>query len=122
MSYYIRNPQRPLDKNHDFLVEEIKKEFENEIDRLPDPVIDVSVPLIIEDHPYNSDRLHVYVIWDKWSQIREEHRASAIIDAYELKFGLDIVKRLSIVLGLFLHEAVDMGVLEGKTRGSYRYE
>ncbi|MCK4658901.1 MAG: hypothetical protein KAV82_05205 [Phycisphaerae bacterium] len=67
-------------------------------------------PVIMHEQLQGSDRLHVYVIWDRWDSVRDEHRAAAILDAYKEHFGEEIMQRVSIALGLTQEEADAMGI------------
>jgi len=104
MSYIKRSPRRELDPSHDELV----KSLVDEIAAGPTG----TGPRIIEEAVHGSDRLHVYVDWDDWKNVKEEHRSAAILDAYRQAPGLgdDAVRRVTIAMGLTSEESKALGI------------
>jgi hypothetical protein len=68
-------------------------------------------PHIIEGTLRHSDRLELWVVWTRWSGVREEHRTAAILDAYEKSFGVEKAQRVVIALGVTPEEARELGVI-----------
>lgn len=103
---FYDDPNREHDQNHEemvrLLVEEIGQGRAG------------TGPQIIQQQVQGSDRLHVYVIWDRWPGVLEEHRSAAILDAYREHFGESTMSRVSIAMGLTPAEAEAMGITAPK--------
>ena len=110
MAYVKRQRQRNQDPNHEYLVGCLVKEFSKKMSQLA--LATESDPVIIEEQMRNSDRLQVYVIWAAWSDVQEEHRSAAILDAYERHFRQVYASRIVIALGLTPPEAKKLGIQE----------
>ena len=102
MPYRTEKPRRDVHPDHaqfdDTLVEEMKL---GENGNGPD---------IIEQQVRNSNRTHVYVIWNGWAGVREEQRSAAILDAYTRHFGDERMRRVSIAMGLTPDEVQSLGI------------
>lgn len=101
MPFFREKPGQDRDAKHGELVKALIKEFDRE---------QGDGPVIIEEPVQASDLLHVYVIWDRFRDVREEHRSAAILDAYQQQFGEETMKRVSIAMGLTQAEADAMGI------------
>jgi hypothetical protein len=86
------------------LVEELARELKKHEGK-PGP----GIPDVYEEEQPYGDSLHVTVIWDKWSDVREEERGAIILDAYE-QAKKDDVPRITMVLGLTPDEAKRLGI------------
>lgn len=103
MPFYTHKRTHARDPNHAELVSLLVKEITGGATN--------QGPTIIQEEVQGSDRLHVYVIWDEWGSVRDEHRASAILDAYKEAFDEETMQRVSIALGLTQEEADAMGII-----------
>ena len=101
MPFYKEQPGQHRDANHNELVEAIVAEFDRQ---------EGDGPVIIQEAVQASDRLHVFVIWDRFRNVREEHRSAAILDAYQQHFGEETMLRVAIAMGLTQAEADAMGI------------
>ncbi len=90
------------------LVNDIAEEL-----RLQQPEGSPDAPLIIEEEARYTDRIHVTVIWDRWSQIGPEERSRIILQAYETVRGPGTFLNLTSALGLTHAEAKKLGVENG---------
>lgn len=111
MPYTKRQPRRDLDPDHEQLVQALVQEFKQR-SLVRDAINYGQLPVIIEEQMRGSDRLRVYVIWPRWSTVREDHRSEAILDAYEREQGREVARRIVIALGLTPDEAKELGVQE----------
>ena len=103
MPYYdIDEPHRDLDPRHDELVKLLVAEM--------DKGAEGTGPTIIDQRVMNSDRRHVYVIWDDWKDVVEDHRSAAILDAYGEKHGKEQMLKVSIAMGLTSQESEALGI------------
>ncbi len=112
MPYVKKTTRANVAPNHEDLVEAIKNEFSPKT--LAQEAFEMSLPryetpCIIEGTLRHSDKLEVYVVWDGWKDIREDHRTTAILDAYEREFP---EKRVVIALGVTPEEGKELGVIE----------
>ncbi len=102
MPYKTEGPRREVHPDHAQFVDTLVEEM-----RLGDKG---NGPDILEQRVRNSDRLHVYVIWNKWADVREEQRSAAILDAYTRHFGDEKMRQMSIAMGLTPDEAKSLGI------------
>lgn len=111
MPYIQRKLDRDLDPKHFELVETLRRELQPPT--LGSNLINVlSAPVIIEEQMRNSNYLQVFVKWDRWLGVRENHRTAAILDAYEKALGTGYAARIVMALGLTSAEAAELGVRE----------
>ena len=66
-------------------------------------------PNIYEDEQRYTDSLHVTVVWNKWSEVPMEDRAAIILDAYHDAGMDDVMRRITIALGVTPDEAKKLG-------------
>ena len=115
MPYYQIIAKRPTSDKHYFFVQKISEELKKGLLPEPKAYSEAFVPIIIEERNpvLNSDspKLHIYVIWEEWKGIVEEHRATAIINSYTEVFGEKYSNRISIACGFLLDEAKELGVI-----------
>lgn len=71
--------------------------------RAPNP--SASEPVILEEADRSGQVVHVYVIWEAWSQIDRVVRGEIIMDAAERVKTRDQVLNISIAMGLTPEEA-----------------
>ena len=71
--------------------------------------VDSEKPLIIKDTPRN--RIHIFVVWDKWEGVGMEDRGEIIMSAFKEieRDELELLK-VSIVMGLTKKEAPRFGI------------
>lgn len=106
MPYKKIIPVRPV---HDpALVNDIAQEL-----RLQQSEGSPDAPLIIEEESRYTDRIHVTVIWDRWSHIGPEERSRIILEAYETVRGPGTFLSLTSALGLTRADAKKLGVEDG---------
>jgi hypothetical protein len=67
-------------------------------------------PTVFENRIGQTDALNVFVIWDRWGEIRRDERSKIIIDAYK-RIDEGKSERVAIATGATLDEAIAMGVL-----------
>jgi hypothetical protein len=114
MPYEQRTSNVNVAPNHEHLVEAVSREF---TDRTAPTLSETAMgreyrrPHIIEGVIRNTDRLEVYVVWEGWAGVREEHRTAAILDAYKRAPDPGKVKRVVIALGVTPDEARNLGVI-----------
>lgn len=111
MPRIIKSPKLDVDANHEELVNGILNEFHAET---PGKFLTdwrgIDTPVILEQQMVRSERLRVYVVWERWRGVREDHRTNAIIGAYERKLGPAYAGRIVIALGLTVDEAYELGL------------
>lgn len=90
------------------LVNDIAQEL-----RLQQPEGPPDAPFIIEEESLYTDRVHVTVIWDRWSQVGPEERSRIILEAYETVRGPGTFLNLTSALGLTHADAKKLGVENG---------
>ncbi len=106
MPYKKITPSRPIMDSS--LVNDIAQEL-----RLQQSEGSPGAPLIIEEEARYTDRIHVTVIWDRWSQVGPEERSRIILEAYETVRGPGTFLTLTSALGLTHAEAKKLGVENG---------
>ncbi len=111
---YHRNwqPPREVAGNHEWLVSSIAEEL-NPQETMNQRIARESTadrPDIYERTIRNTDRVRVYVVWAKWSGVREDYRTAAILDAYERALGTDAAQRVIVALGVMPEEAKELGI------------
>jgi hypothetical protein len=111
MSYVKRPLRRDLAPDHESLVRELIQELKPQT-LAQAAMKDKNAPVIIEEQMRNSDRLQVYVKWEKWAGVREDHRGAAILDAFEKALGQEYARRIIIAMGVTPEEAEDLGIQE----------
>ena len=111
MPYVKRPRRRDLDPNHAQLVGVLRQELKPKT-LVQDVFKDKNAPVIIEEQMRSSERLQIYVTWAGWSGVREDHRTSAILDAYEQELGPEYARRIVVAMGLTPDEAKELGVQE----------
>jgi len=112
MPYEQRTSPPSVAPNHDDLVGAITTEFTSPPkSNIQKRAAQFCIPHIIEAVIRNTDRLEVYVVWDKWSGIPEEHRTNAILDAYKKAPDPGKVNRVVIALGVTPDEARNLGII-----------
>jgi len=82
-----------------------------ELDRNEDrPVkLPYEEPLILEDPVPRSQLMHVYVLWKRWENVKDElERSSIILDAYAQSRGEQAARNISVALGLTPTQAESM--------------
>ena len=89
---------------HPELVEELAKEMKKSgVSSTP------TIPTVYEEEQRYSKKLHVSVIWSKWTSVPMEERGAIILDAY-VRAGLEEeMRRITVALGLTPEEAERMG-------------
>ena len=53
---------------------------------------------------------HLYVIWDRWTELSQSERSEVIMDAYEATHDRQQVLTVTIAMGLTAKEAERMGI------------
>ncbi len=76
--------------------------------REPQPI---GQPIILEEQTPETKTMRVYVIWDLWEECPRELRSDIILDAYGEARGDKIKQEITLVLGVTVPEAADMGLL-----------
>ena len=71
----------------------------------------VAVPIIVEEEQRLTDRLHVYVIWDKWKAVEDTERGAVILDAYEQALGREKALQVILAMGVTPQEAGTLGIV-----------
>lgn len=71
---------------------------------------DQSQPVIIEESGGANQPLHVYVIWDEWSDLDMVDRSEIIMDACAERYGRDQSLNVTVAMGLTSVEADRMGI------------
>lgn len=67
-------------------------------------------PMIYEQ-TFAEGRLQTTVVWDEWSALSLEDRSSNILEAYAKAFGAEFRKKIVLVNGLTVPEAISAGML-----------
>jgi hypothetical protein len=79
-----------------------------------DPKQDSKEPIIIEDTQKNRGSRHLFVIWEAWKDLNQEHRSEMIMDVYE-----NLLKKqnrekdifdVTVAMGLTAEEAQRLGI------------
>ena len=109
MPYVKRERQRELSPDHERLVSALIREMRPKT-LVEDVFADRDAPKIIEEKMRHSDRLQVFVIWNQWLGVREDHRTAAILSAYERELGQEYARRVVIALGVTPDEATELGI------------
>lgn len=113
MPYEQRTSPPSVAPNHAKFVAAIAKEFSTPpLSPIQIRAAQFCLPHIIEGVIRNTDRLEVYVVWDDWAGVSEEHRTSAILEAYRQAADPTKVNRIVIALGLTPDEAMNLGVIQ----------
>lgn len=106
MPRYIRTSAARRSPKHDRLVSRLAQEFRTAGESL--------MPLILEDHLPVTKSRHVHVIWDAWSGIPDEDRATIIVDAYAKAEGEPAASEVTVADGVTPQEALALGLLPFK--------
>ena len=113
MPYEQRTGAASRAPNHDALVSQLVAEF---LPSLASGLTEAALglkykrPNIIEGQIRNTDRLEVYVVWEGWVGVSEEHRTNAILDAYR-EGQPKKIDRIVIALGVTPEEAKNLGII-----------
>jgi len=67
-------------------------------------------PDIREESQRHSSRVHVYVIWDRWADVRETDRGAIILDAFEQAFDQQRAMQIAVAMGVTHAEAQNLGI------------
>lgn len=67
-------------------------------------------PLIIERKVAQTERLHVFVIWDRWREVPPADRSGIIFDAYD-HAEPSTSERISIAMGVTTEEGMRLNLL-----------
>lgn len=111
MPYYSRKPKSQTDARHTVLVKALVGELKKGPTTGPGGGVAVqNAPVIIEEAMSPGQSVHVYVIWDEWASVTEEHRSAAILDAYDEAKGKTAMMNISIAMGLTPTEADRLGI------------
>lgn len=62
-------------------------------------------PVIVEEHDAVGRLIHVYVVWDEWSNLEADERSEIVLDACEKVKGRTATLDLTIAMGLTSLEA-----------------
>ena len=67
-------------------------------------------PVILEEKDREGRLVHVYVVWDAWSQVERTERSEIVMDAAEKVLPQPRVMDITIAMGLTREEAMRMGL------------
>ncbi len=67
-------------------------------------------PLIVEEEIRGSSRFRVYVLWDRWTSVKDDERSQIILEAYQNAYGAEKMLNASLVLGVTAIEAKQLGI------------
>lgn len=67
-------------------------------------------PVILEEGGGANQPLHLYVIWDDWSELSMVERSEIIMDAYEEIHGAGSGMHVTVAMGLTSAEADRLGI------------
>ena len=67
-------------------------------------------PLVFEDPPKPKPITRLYVVWDDWSDMRQQDRSEVILNAYERSKGTAAALKIISAMGLTTAEADRMGI------------
>ena len=69
------------------------------------------LPLIVERHVRGAGSRHVWVVWDRWSDLNEEERSAVIVRAYIQVEGAEAAENITIASGIRPQEAALFGIV-----------
>ena len=107
MPVHRQPPARPADKGE---FEQLVTELTKELTRPRD----IGQPIILEDETLETNSLRVHVIWERWAEWSGELRSRIVLESYERAFPKNARPQITLVLGLTVPEAVEMGLLPFK--------
>jgi len=71
---------------------------------------DPQTPVILIERRDALNALHVFVVWDSWSEMEQVERSEIIMDACEQHLGKEDAVKVTVAMGLTRQEATRMGI------------
>lgn len=68
-------------------------------------------PACIEEEYAVTHSRHIYVVWDRWSNLPDDERTDVIVRAYAKAEGEEVAENIAVAIGVTGDEAVNMGLL-----------
>lgn len=69
-----------------------------------------SQPIILEERNGAQRPVHVYVVWDEWSDLGGVERSEIVMEAFEQRYGREEVLNVTVAMGLTTAEAERLNI------------